>query len=356
MGQQQSLYPDPEQRPYTAYNAQQGNRNENRYSDPREQREYQGGYPGSGTDYDARTVNRDPREQSFPGEYSGAGQQMMMGEKLVAQAPRRRRASWLWLLLVLVILLVAGGAIRGAASRVGSSYTSSYTSSQTRTFQLAGTHPKLLIQDDSGRVQIHAGGTGNSIVVHETESARGFGNPKANISYTQRDDIVNINTNDRSFVGSERVDLDITVPTTTDLEVQADSGNVDITGDNGQVVVRTDSGSITANNISGQVTLQSDSGTIAVRQGQLQGHSILHNSSGSISFDGSLDAQGNYDVRTDSGSVDMTLSPSSAFRLQTGTDSGSINNDFGSNSVGNGQQAPLSIHTDSGSIDIHKGS
>jgi hypothetical protein len=327
----------------------------------------------------ARNVNADPREQrqitpeqeyqeGYTGQepYSGSGQ--MMEGKIRPEQRRKRGVGWAILLLVLAVLLGLGLLF----SQVGAAGSSS--SNQTRTFAVSGI-PKLVVHDGSGTVHIHTG-AGNAVTVQATKHATGFGANTNNIdvNYSQHGNEVDVSVNQSfNFLSINNVDLDVTLPTNANMQVETGSGDVEATGVNGQAALETGSGDITTTDVSGQVSLKTGSGTIStdglngqvtittgsgdveVKRGALSGNSLLKTGSGDISYNGSLNPSGSYHFDTGSGTVNLTLPASSAFHLHTSTGSGEVNNDFGSTDVGTGQRSDLSISTGSGDINLQQG-
>ncbi|HEU5227179.1 MAG TPA: DUF4097 family beta strand repeat-containing protein [Ktedonobacteraceae bacterium] len=330
--------------------------------------------------YEARNINTDPREQrqqyqsENPQMYGGSGQQQQMGEKPRTSRERRPRRGWIFLLVVLLlIVLVAGGVVS-----LASSFVSSLSSTGTHSFSGIA-HPKLVIQDDSGTIHVHTGGSGDAVTVSETKFVRGIGPLSLDgmhVDYTKNGNTISIvaqSGNGALFFGSRDIDLDITVPTVSDLSIHNGSGQVEVDDINGSVVAKTGSGSINASNLNGPVTLETGSGSInasgingqaiittgsgsiEVTDAKLSGQSVVKTDSGPIKFSGSIDPAGSYQFETGSGSIDATLPTSSAFKLNASTGSGDVTNDFGSTAVGNDPRAALRMQTGSGSISLHKG-
>ncbi|HZO75895.1 MAG TPA: DUF4097 family beta strand repeat-containing protein [Ktedonobacteraceae bacterium] len=327
--------------------------------------------------YEARNINSDPREQGqqyqpeYPQTYGGSGQQQV-GEKLYAPRNRRPRHRGLLLILALLVLIVLVGG--GILSQTGISIM---TQRSTSTHSFANvSHPKLVIRDSSGTIHIHSGGSSNSVIVTETKFATGLGVNLNNmhVDYTRDGNTIDVTAQSDSFfsLGSRDIDLDITAPNASDMVINTGSGQVEVDDITGQVQVETGSGSINANNLNGSATLKTGSGTITVgglvgqanmntgsgdievKEAKLSGQSIMKTGSGSIDFNGSIDPAGSYDFNTGSGTITVALPASSAFKLDATTDSGTVTNDFGSNSVGNGSQAGLQLHTGSGDISLRK--
>jgi hypothetical protein len=336
--------------------------------------------------YKPRNINTDPREQQQqeapPQEYmagrfyDGPGQQGMGGAKIRPQRPRRR-GLWFLLILLLLIVLAVDGVVNVGLGRVGALQPGSLAKSlPPHTFTVTGT-PRLVINDDSGAIHIHTGGSANTVNVQVTKHATGLGanTDDMQVEYNQTGNTIDVTTHaNGAFLGFKSVDLEITTPSTSDVEVHTGSGEVEINGVTGQMQAETGSGSIVANNISGDVTLRTGSGSIhannmggqvllttgsgeiEARHTALKGQSLLKTGSGSIQFEGSIDSQGSYRLETGSGSIDATLPGNSTFHLETSTGSGSVHNGFENSDVGNTPRPTLSLSTGSGSITLHKGS
>src|SRR5437660_5926117 len=341
--------------------------------------------------YEARNVNNDPRQQQreYPQSYGGFGQQQQMGEKLRAPRTCRPRRPWLLLLLLVLILLVGSGILSQAGA-----FTSTQQSTNTHSIPSVG-HPRLVIQDDNGTVHLHTG-SGDSVTVTETKQVTGIGPVNLNdmhVDYAQDGNTIDITAKNGFapfFLGDRSIDLDITVPNTSDVVITSGSGEVEVDNITGQVKVDTGSGSITANNLNGPITLKTGSGEIAannlngpttlhtgsgsitvggligqanvstgrgrveITEAKLSGQSSVKTGNGSIEFTGSIDPTGSYQFETGSGEIGVTLPATSAFNLDVSTGSGSINNAFGSTTVGNDPRAALRLHTGSGSISLQK--
>ncbi len=152
-----------------------------------------------------------------------------------------------------------------------------------------------------------------------------------------------------NFFNSTSVDFTITVPPTTDLQIN------------------TNAGTITINGISGKMSLISNARTIDATQAALTGNSTFRTNAGSINFNGAIGSTGTYDFETNAGSIDMTLTGSPNFHVNATTDVGSINSSFPltvshssvgatvNGDVGTAPQATLTLKTNAGSINLNKG-
>jgi len=152
-----------------------------------------------------------------------------------------------------------------------------------------------------------------------------------------------------NFFNSTSVDFTITVPPTTDLQIN------------------TNAGTITINGISGKMSLISNARTIDATQAALTGNSTFRTNAGSINFNGAIGSTGTYDFETNAGSIDMTLTGSPNFHVNATTDVGSINSSFPltvshssvgatvNGDVGTAPRAALTLKTNAGSINLNKG-
>jgi DUF4097 and DUF4098 domain-containing protein YvlB len=285
------------------------------------------------------------------------------------------------------------------------------------TFQVME-HARLNLRNHSGSISLRRGEEG-IISVAATVHARGIDYENIPIRYDQHGDNLTIsNRIGWSFLlfGSKSVDFDVTVPASCDIHVSNDSGKVVLQGTSGDIHVRTDHGSVEARNLQGQIVLKTDhgniqasnlqgqtllqtdhgsieasdlqgpvtlktdhgnisanglrgsaklktdKGNISVRQSALTGSSRFSTDAGLISFDGTLDPTGDYEMRTDEGTINVTLPPDASFYLDAKTDVGSITTNLPmmpqqkkrvSGSVGSGPGYPrLRLKTDAGSINL----
>ena len=154
---------------------------------------------------------------------------------------RRRRRRWPWIILTLILLLVIGvsSGLYMFTSRLFSSIPTQNTSSQAQvsdtTTILTSSQPTIVINSGSGFVRVHAGKDAHHIIA-------GIINPSSDSSsptYTSSGDNEIITFDDRLSGDG----LDLTVPTTTDLQI--DSDGIEVVGVIGQMALTSPSGAIT---------------------------------------------------------------------------------------------------------------
>jgi hypothetical protein len=297
-------------------------------------------------------INTDPREQpqwqTVPPPQQGY---MGPGYGPRPYRPYRRRSPWGWIILLLIILAVVGGG-------VGSAFGIHKTATETKSFSVnasAATPAMLVIHESTGEITVHAG-SGNNITIQATKDAGGFfGNPDdIQIQYNQSgSNTIDVSTNESSnFLASKSVSFDVTVPTNTDLQLQSNTGTIEVHG------------------VTGTMNLESNTGTITATNDNLTGSSTLQTNTGTVNFSGSL-SPGSYQFTTNTGSVNVTLPSDSSFHVNAKTDTGSVNTDFPGlsqsiqhNTVGaelhadvgtNASQTNVTLTTNTGSVDLRQG-
>jgi DUF4097 and DUF4098 domain-containing protein YvlB len=221
---------------------------------------------------------------------------------------------------------------------------------QPRVFSVVGAHPTVEINNDVGTIRVHVG-DGNTVTIQANIQNTGFGS-EPTVQYNQdQSGVIHANVDGTSgFLGSNSVNFDVTVPSTTDLQLKTSTGEIDVS------------------DVTGQMSLTADTGSIHASQDTLKGSSVLQTNTGSISFDGSVDANGKYLFQADTGSIDVSLPSTVPFHVDATTDTGSINTTFseltvqhpdvtGANmhgDVGASPNAVVTLKTDTGSITLNR--
>jgi hypothetical protein len=204
-------------------------------------------------------------------------------------------------------------------------------------FTVSGT-PTIVINGDGGAITVQTSANSNSVSVQDTKNGGFLGNSgdPNNIQVTSSKDGNTITTNLQDN-GQGSVDFTVTVPQDASLQLNNNSG-----------------GDITINGVT------------------LSGNSTITTDSGSISFNGTIGTSGTDRFTTTSGRIDLTVPANPAFHLNAFTNSGTINtpdfpsvkqtnNQAGTQANGNvgtvsqGQGATVTLNTDSGDINVHRG-
>ncbi len=311
--------------------------------------------------YIPQPINTDPREQpswqvtSHPQQervYTGAApyadsQTEKIGVSQFEQRPRRRGSPWLWLIIVLIAFALMG--------RIASPFFGPRPHPQSEQYLKpasfsVGIHPTIVINDNFGTIQVQAGST-NTVTFNPTQEDDGFGNtPQINYDPSPDGNTITVTVEDNGFgsSGQEGVNLDVIVPANANLQIKAGSGDIDVSG------------------VNGQLSLETGSGSIDATQDTLSGQSTLNTGSGDITLVSSLDPHGSYRLETGSGDIEVTLPGNTSVHVDATTGSGEITSDFvevnlqspdaheAHGNIGNPPRAELALQTGSGSIDLNQ--
>ncbi len=312
-----------------------------------------------------RIVNHDPREQGsrqiaerreyqagYEGPYEGPAYRQTLGDKVFPRR-RRRTSSWPLFIVIAIFILALSGFM---TARYDRPWSGGYHNHDI--FAVAD-NAKLIVNDNNGQVYVHTGDYQHISIAMVTRTSRRDERTLSTVDARQVDShtvVVDANNpQGDADATTSPVDLDITVPETASLAIHMTGGVVSVEDVKGNIQVGATRSNIELDSTEGQVELTTSTGNIELSDVELGGSSSLKASNGNIDFAGSLDPYGSYDFETGIGSTDITLPDSSAFHLTTFTnDSAAIENDFHSTSVGDGQQASVTIHAGNGQIAIHQ--
>lgn len=237
-------------------------------------------------------------------------------------APRERHrppsyVRWIaGLLVVFVALALACGGISAVLAAISFNSTPA-SATVDKSFSVSGV-PTLVIHGAAGSVHVNPG-TDGQITLHATKRVRALTHSQAQsaldaitITATQSGNQVNIqedaNIGGWFFNGFQRaqIDLTVTAPANTNLNVTEDAGSVDATGFTGKLTAHIDAGSATLNDM-----------TMA------KGSSLTVDA-GSLSVDGALQSGASLFVEVDAGSADVTLPQDTSAHLDASASAGSL--------------------------------
>jgi len=145
------------------------------------------------------------------------------------------------------------------------------------------------------------------------------------------------------FGGGPGVDITITTPANTDLELRTSNGRIEVRGtegsaflktSNGRLVLtdvtgtfdaRTSNGRIEVDTMDGTARLRTSNGSVSISG--LTGSVDAETSNGSISFDGELTAGGDNRLVTSNGSIQVKLRGTPSVSLDASTSNGKVNSE-----------------------------
>ena len=295
------------------------------------------------------------------------------GEKL-RPAPSISSKQWIWIIIAVVVLLVIGGSVLNTilgsvfffAGLVFVGYViwrlafNQAVQLPVQRFEVSG-HQNLIVDNPFGAIRIHRGPV-NSVEVRGTRYYSSFfpSRPSYPLNATQQGNQVRVEVWNpqarRSFSLGDfgRMDLDITVPETSDVHVQSDASSVTVDGIQGHTFIRTNAGTIDVKNASlaSQSFMHTNAGTIHMQNVKLEGNARMETNAGTISFSGSINPGGDYSFETNAGTIDMALPAGTAFILDAKTNLGTVSNLFGNSYTGEGPRAMVHLRTHLGTISV----
>ena len=243
--------------------------------------------------------------------------------------------------------------------------------------------PDLYVSTGSGSIRIHPG-TDSEIHVtgHVHAGWSAFGDINSRIQHivdnppiTQSGNAIRVGeSNDHSLFNNISIDYEISVPTSTALNVHSGSGDIEIDHVGRFLAASSGSGSVRAHGIHGAATLDTGSGDIeienegagdvkaktgsgSIRVNGLNGGLYARTGSGDIEADGTL--AGSSRLTSGSGSVRLHIGPNAHFNVDASTGSGNIRVAGAPQSEHHHLSAPvngggpaLQIRTGSGDIEV----
>lgn len=262
----------------------------------------------------------------------------------VSERPRKRqplrKTSWVSTLM-LTLLLIPSLALETWTVRDGLN-DERLTKLPSQTFQVSGP-PTLIIKVDAigNLFMLNKDKDSNKVFVSGWKKVTGIGSlDDIQQHATQNGNTINLSWTMKQTtfwgVGSEKVDLWVDLPASSNVQIETRTGDLLIGYLRGELKVKTQSGHINV-------------------QAALQGHSQLQNTSGRIDYCGTLDPQSSDLFESGSGNISITLPSNAAFSLPLSSKLNRFSNDFGSNEVGVMPRAHLDVTTHTGMIIIHKG-
>jgi hypothetical protein len=300
----------------------------------------------------------------------------------------RRRVAWYVPLiggcLVVLAALIALSAVLGGFIAVVAWQRVPASATVTRTLAVSGV-PAVQIRDTAGNVKVVAGGAG-LIVVQATKRVNDVSASAARrdvdrmaIAIDQSGDTVTVDARPQtSCVGfcispgctgfcfaHRTVDLLIAVPSSAQVGVALNAGNLEIDGIAGAMSATVNAGNATlrGDTLADASALQVNAGNLEVSGATFEGSARLGANAGNVSVDGTLTPGASLDVNVNAGNATLTLPSSTSAHLDATVDVGKIeatgwpinvsSHDVGmsaSGDLGVHPASTLTIHVDVGNI------
>jgi hypothetical protein len=276
----------------------------------------------------------------------------------------RERNEWVIIIGILVILCCCVALVGAAAVTYFArlpfelgGVTDLQSERSEQSFEVGGV-PILTVDSFAGSVTVRAGESGVIRAVAIKRVPRGRDAAQVEVTITERGDGLTIRTRKPSGWSNVSVQLEITAPADTRLNVSTGAGSIDVQGFRGKVELDTGSGSITIRDIAGEVKANSGAGSIDARG--LGGTVRLETGAGSIDYEGTPLDDCRFD--TGSGSIDLLLPADPDVEVDLSTGTGTITVDFDIDGrvsrrevrgiIGRGDQGTIYASTGAGSISL----
>ncbi len=257
-----------------------------------------------------------------------------------------------------------------------------------------GEAPRLEIDNFAGRVTVRTGERGEIRMIAVKQGLPGSDLDRVQVEISEGASGLLIRTRKPSTLSTASVQLEITVPEDTQLDLHTGAGNTEVRGlrsdvkvdtGSGDVTIadltgnldaHTGSGSVTIDGVSGRIQADTGSGSVRISNvaGDLEAHTgsgsmevreasgraRLDSGSGSLTYEG--DPEGECRFETGSGSITLRLPADLNMEVDLETGSGSITVDFAvegqsrkqevKGTIGRGDAGSILAHTGTGSVQL----
>lgn len=241
---------------------------------------------------------------------------------------------------------------------------------------VAGDAPTLTVENFGGNITVQVGINETFEAVVTRRAAREEDLDRIEVDIDERDGGLHIKTDKPSRINNVSVDLEITAPADSRVDLSTGGGNVTVSGLVGSIKVHTGGGNIKVYDASGDVEANTGGGNIKISG--VSGEVDVHTGGGNIQVQ---DASGLVRLDTGGGNIDYQGRPQGSCRLDTGggnikirlpkdvgvqvdldTGSGEIDVDMAvdgrlskqevNGTIGSGEEGEIHAHTGGGDIDL----
>ena len=240
----------------------------------------------------------------------------------------------------------------------------------------AGEAPTLIVENFGGNITVQAGSNETFEVVATRRAAREGDLDRIEVNIDERDGGLHIKTDKPSRTNNVSVNLEITAPAGTQVDLNTGGGNVTVSGLAGSIKVHTGGGNIRVYDASGGVEADTGGGNIKISgaSGEVDartggGNIEVQDASGLVRLDtggGNIDyqgrPQGSCRLNTGGGNIKIKLPKDVGVQVDLDTGSGEIDVDLAvdgrlskrevSGTIGSGEEGEIRAHTGGGNIDL----
>jgi hypothetical protein len=234
-------------------------------------------------------------------------------------------------MIVLLILACIGGI---GTALVFSSPEVSTSSSQD--LRVSGV-PLIHLNSNATDVTILAGTDSSTVHVLVQKHAQAINDASAQaglnrmkVTATQSGDTIDVETHFTDEAGiilhHEWMDLTITVPPSTNLDLTTGAGDVTITRISGTMQLTSEAGDIALNNstLEGTSTIHSDAGNMRLQSVITDAHTSIITTAGNVDFSGTVERGASLSVHTNAGDVTLQLPADTSAHFSATTSVGTI--------------------------------
>jgi predicted membrane protein len=276
-------------------------------------------------------------------------------------------------MIVFLVLACIGGV---ATAMIFSSPEVSASSSQDLS---VSSMPLLNLNSNATDVTILAGADHSTVHILVEKHAQAINNSSAQdalnrmkVTTTQSGDTIHVETQFSDETGiilhHEWMDLTITVPPSTNLDLTTGAGDVTITGVTGTMHLTSNAGNIALNNaaLEGTSTIHSEAGDMKFQSVITDAHTSIITSAGNVDFNGAVESGASLSVHTNAGNISLLLPPDTSAHFSATSNVGNITIDptwpisvtkesvisSANGTMGTSPRATISVTTNAGDITV----
>jgi DUF4097 and DUF4098 domain-containing protein YvlB len=223
-----------------------------------------------------------------------------------------------------------------------------------------GAAPSLEITNFAGSVRIRTAEGGEIRIEATKKASRHSELHRIDVDVSERDGTVVVRTRKSANLDKASVELDITAPVDTRLDLKTGAGTVDVRGLAGDMEVDTGAGTVIIRDTSGRVRAQSGAGTVEVRDAS--GPAEIGVGAGTIDYEGEL--EGDSTFSTGLGEIILRLPEELNAKVDLSTAMGSVDVRYdvrGTVSarkavgvIGDGSECSIYAHTGAGIVQMKR--